>query len=113
MAPRVENLTWPEGWQVEAIEAALPYVGTEDRLDILVGDPARSIHGTRLTGHLFRAGDGRVMVIFDRSGKPDVHPWALLGGPVLSIKLLRPRRRALELYRHPQWESETGKRQAG
>ena len=108
------DLTWPEGWQLEAIEAAQPYVGTDDRLDILVDDPATTIHGTRLTGHLFRGDDGRVMVIYDHSGRADVHPWALLSGPVLAIKLLRPRRRALELYGHPHWkESEIGKRQAG
>jgi len=107
------GLSWPDDWQEEAIRAALPFVGTEERLDILVGDPARSIHGTRLTGHLFAGDDGRVMVIHDRSGRPDVYPWPLLPGPVLSINLLRPRRRALGLYGHPHWEPAEAKRHAG
>ena len=94
---------WPDLWQDEAIEAALPFVGTDDRLDILVDDPAVAISGTRLAGHLFAAEDGTVMIVHDRSGRPDVYPWPLLRGPVLVIKLLRPRRRALELYRHPLW----------
>ena len=94
---------WPDGWQTEAIQAALPYVGSEERLDILVGDPVRSHSGTRLSGHLYIAEDGRVTIIYDRTGRSDVYPWALLGGPVLAIKLLRPRRPAIELYRHPNW----------
>jgi hypothetical protein len=98
------DLIWPDRWQPEAIEAALPYVGTEDRLDILVDDPALAHSGTRLAGHLFRGEDGAVMVIHDRSGRPDVYPWRLLRGPVLVLKLLRPRRRPTELYRHPLWQ---------
>jgi hypothetical protein len=104
------NLNWPDGWQVEAIQAALPYVGSEERVDILVGDPIRSHSGTRLSGHLYRGDDGRVMVIYDRSGRPDVHPWAMLSGPVPAIKLRRPRRRAIELYRHPQWKESAGRK---
>ena len=97
------DLRWPETWQPEAIEAAQPYVDTEERLDILVDDPLVAVSGTRIAGHLYRGDDGQVMVIHDRSGRPDVYPWALLSGPVLTIKLLRPRRRAVELYRHPLW----------
>lgn len=97
------ELQWPDRWQPEAIAAAEPYVGTDERLDILVDDPAVAKSGTRLAGYLFRADDGTVMIIHDRSGRPDVYPWRLLSGPVLVIKLLRPRRRAVELYRHPDW----------
>lgn len=97
------ELIWPERWQPEAIEAALPFVGTDERLDILVDDPAVAVSGTRLGGHLIRADDGTVIVLHDRSGRSDVYPWRLLAGPVLLIRLLRPRRRAIELYRHPLW----------
>ena len=97
------DVAWPERWQPDAIRAALPYVDTSDRLDILVDDPATAVSGTRQAGYLYTGADGRVMVIHDRSGRPDVYPWALLAGPVLVLKLLRPKRRALELYRHPDW----------
>jgi hypothetical protein len=97
------DLRWPELWQPEAIEAALPYVGTDDRLEILVDDPAVAKSGTSLGGHLYRGDEGTVLIIHDRSGRPDVYPWPLLRGPVLLIRLLRPRRRAVELYRHPLW----------
>jgi hypothetical protein len=83
--------------------AARPYVGTDERLDILVDDPGVAVSGTLLGGYLFRGDDGVVMVLHDRSGRPDVYPWRLLRGPVLLIKLLRPGRRAVELYRHPLW----------
>jgi len=97
------ELTWPERWQREAIEAAQPYVDTDERLDILVDDPVVAVSGTRLGGYLFRGDDGAVMVLHDRSGRPDVYPWRLLRGPVLLIQLLRPGRRPRELYRHPLW----------
>ena len=97
------ELRWPDRWPSEAVDVVRPYVGTADRLDILVGDPAVAISGTRLAGHLFAAEDGAVMIVHDRSGRPDVFPCPLLSGPVLVIELLRPRRRALELYRHRLW----------
>ena len=97
------DLKWPDKWQPEAIDAALPYVDTDERLDILVDDPSVAVSGTRIAGHLCRGDDGQVMAIHDRSGRPDVYPWVLLSGPVLTIKLLRPRRRAVELYRNPLW----------
>ena len=97
------DLVWPEKWQPEAIEAALPFVGAEDRLDILVDDPTVAVSGTRVGGHLYRGDDGTVMIIHNRSGRPDVYPWRLISGPVLLITLLRPRRRAIELYRNPLW----------
>jgi hypothetical protein len=43
------------------------------------------------------------MIIHDRSGRPDVFPGELLSGPVLRVELLRPRRRPLVLYAHPDW----------
>ena len=97
------DLIWPDLWQPEAIEAARPYVGTEDRLDILVDDPMLARSGTRLGEYLFRGDDGVVTIIHDRSGRADVYPWPLLRGPVLVITLLHPGRRATELYRHPLW----------
>jgi hypothetical protein len=78
------------------------HIGTDERLDILV-DPPTAMSGTRIAGHLYRGEHGKVMMIHDRSGRPDVYPWELLSGPVLTVKLLRPRRRAVELYRHPEW----------
>jgi hypothetical protein len=100
MAP----LKWPHLWQSEAIEAATPYVDADERLDILVGDPQDSLFGTRLAGHLYRGDDDTVMMIFDRSGRRDIYPWRLLSGPVLAIRLLRPRTKAAELFRHPEWK---------
>jgi|SRR5215213_4975550 len=97
------DLEWPNRWQPEAIAAAAPYVDTDQQLDILVDDPAVAVSGTRVGGYLFRADDGAVMIIHDRTSRPDVYPWRLLAGPVLLIKLLRPRRKAVELYRHPEW----------
>ena len=94
---------WPAHWQPEAIAAALPYVGGEDRLDILVGDPATARSGTRLSGHLDLRDDGVVIISHDRAGGPGVYPWPLLAGPVLVITRLRPRRRGVELFRHPGW----------
>jgi hypothetical protein len=99
MAP----LKWPNRWQLEAIDAARPYVDTDERLHILAGDPAASLSGTVMEGHLYRGDDNTIMVLHDRSARPDVHPWRLLLGPILTIKLLRPRRRAIELFRHPEW----------
>ena len=97
------DLHWPDKWQAEAVAAALPYIGTDDRLDILVDEPTDAMAGTRIAGHLYRGDDGAVMMIYDRSGRPGIFPWRLLSGPVLVIKLLRPGRRSKELYRHPLW----------
>ena len=102
-------LRWPEEWQPEAIEAASAYVGTDERLDIWLGPPGLAISGTRMSGHLYGGEDGAVLIIHDRSGRPDVHPWRLLPGPVLVVKLLRPGRRATELYRHPLWPKRPGR----
>ena len=42
-------------------------------------------------------------IIHDRSGRSDVFAWRLLSGPVLRIELLRPRKRPVVLYAHPDW----------
>ena len=47
------------------------------------------------------------MIIHDRSGRWDVYPEPLLLGPVLRIELLRPRRRRLVLFAHPDWKPRT------
>ena len=99
---RPSEIAWPADWQREAIEAVLPHLGTDERLEILVGDPQRSIHGTLLGGHVY-IDDGTPTIIHDRSGRPDVFPWQLLSGPVLRIQLLRPRRPRVVLFAHPDW----------
>ena len=103
------TLRWPERWQPEAIEAVEPYIGSDERLDIWVDPPETATSGTRIGGHLFAAEDGTVMVIHDRSGRLDVHPWRLLAGPVLVVQLLRPNRRPTTLYRHPLWPKQPGR----
>jgi hypothetical protein len=99
----VTDLRFPERWQPEAIEAVAPYVDDDVRLAILVGEPGVSLHGSLLEGFLFAGDDGTVRIIHDRSGRPDVYPWDLLLGPVLSVDLLRPRRPRRRLYTHPSW----------
>ena len=93
--------TWPDGWQPEAIAALEPYLGTDDRVRIVVGPP-ESRDGTVLEGFAYLDGDVPT-IIHDRSGSPKVFPWKLLAGPVLLIELRRPRRRAEALFRHPDW----------
>jgi hypothetical protein len=97
------DFVWPPDWQPEAIDAALPYVGSEARLRILVGDPKDPISGTPIAGHLFSQ-DGELMIIYDKSGRPDVYPWRLPRGPVLRIELLRPKKRRVVLFSVPGWE---------
>jgi hypothetical protein len=97
------EIKWPARWKREAIEAVLPYLGSDERLRILVDDPKKAIHGTLIEGHLY-VEDGAPMIIYDRSGRPDVFPWALLSGPVLRIELLRSRRRPVLLFAHPDWK---------
>jgi hypothetical protein len=98
------DLVWPSDWQQEAINAALPYVGSDHRLHILVGDPKVAVSGTAVTGYLLEE-DGKVMIIYDRTGRPDVYPWPLLRGPVLRIELLRAKKRRVVLFSAPGWES--------
>ena len=95
--------TWPALWQPEAVEAVRPYVDADARLEILVGDPATSIDGTLIAGFVYAAEDGSLNVTHDHSGRPDVYSWGLMRGPVLRVSVLRPRRRRLDLYNHPEW----------
>jgi hypothetical protein len=98
----LSEIEWPAHWQREAIEAIMPYFGSDERLRIFVDGPKRSFHGTLIEGHVYL--EGRTpMIIHDRSGRPDVFPGPLLMGPVLRIELPRPRRRPLVLYAHPDW----------
>jgi hypothetical protein len=102
------DLTWPDLWQPEAIDALRPYVGADQRLEILVDDPETAIWGTNLAGYVYADPDGTVMVIHDHSGRPDVYPGRLLRGPVLRISLLRPRQSRQDLYVHPVWKARVG-----
>ncbi len=102
--------TWPPLWQPEAVEAVRPYVGTDVRLEILVDDPATAVHGTVIAGYVGTADDGSLYIIHDRSGRPDVYPWALLRGPVLRVSVLRPRRRRQDVYIHPEWKAPPPRR---
>jgi hypothetical protein len=45
----------------------------------------------------------RLWVIYDRSGRPDVHPWPLLHDPALrlTVRMLGKRRKVI--YAHPDW----------
>ena len=90
-------------WQPEAIDAVIPHLGSDERLRILVDDPKKAIFGTPIEGHVY-VEEGTPMVIYDRSGRPDVFPWPLLAGPVLRIELLGPRRRPFLLFAHPDWK---------
>ena len=99
----MDDLSWPDRWQPDAIDAVQPYVDADERLEILVDDPATAVSGTLLSGYVYRAEGGTVMIVHDRSGRLDVHPWRLLAGPVLRVSLLRPRRRRVDLYVHPDW----------
>ena len=98
------SLKWPPRWQPDAVAAALPYLDSEDRLDVLVGPPETSLSGTRISGYLYTGETGEPMMIHDHSGRQDVYPWRLLDGPVLKITLLRARRPGKILYQHPQWQ---------
>ncbi|MHA7218285.1 hypothetical protein ACX80L_05280 [Arthrobacter sp. MDT1-48-3] len=97
----MESISWPEAWQSEARAALMRFIGVEDKVEILVGDPRSSLGGTLLGGYVYLQ-DSKLMIIHDRSGRPYVYPSALFGGPVLEIvELSRPRRRSI--YRHPHW----------
>ena len=96
------EIAWPADWQPEAIAAVVPYLGSDERLRIVVGPPETSFSGTVLAGHVY-VDDGVATIVHDRSGRPDVYPWRLLAGPVLRIELLRARRRPLVLFAHPDW----------
>jgi hypothetical protein len=101
------EIEWPPRWQPEAIEALLPYLGSNERLRIIVDPPKKALSGTLIEGHVY-VEDRIPMIIHDRSGRPDVFPGPVLLGPVLQIELLRPRRRPLVRYAHPGWTPRRG-----
>jgi hypothetical protein len=88
----VDELTWPDRWQPDAIEALLPYLDTDARVRIVLDDPKVAVSGTVIEGHVY-VENGEPMIVHDRSGRPDVFPWRLLLGPVQRIELLIPSRR--------------------
>ena len=56
MAPSLKDsaeVEWPPRWQREAIEAVTPYIGSDERLRIVVDDPEAAIHGTVIEGHIY------------------------------------------------------------
>jgi hypothetical protein len=95
-------VTWPTGWQPEAVAALEPLLGSDDRVRIVVGRPGDR-DGAVLEGYVYLDAAGVPTIIHDRSGSPRVFPWALLAGPVLVIERKVPRRRAEVLFRHPEW----------
>jgi hypothetical protein len=97
----VDEIRWPAGWQQEAIDALLPYRGTDDRVDIDFGTEDGEFVAS-LGGHVY-VEDGEPTIIWDRSGRPDVYPWKLLTGPVVKIELVVPRHRPRLLF-----EAESG-----
>jgi hypothetical protein len=105
----LRNVRWPRDWQPEAIEALLPYVDSDHRVEILVGDPERSGSGTTIAGYVYLE-EGEPMIIYELSGRPDVYPWQLLQGPVLRIELLRPRKPRVVLFAARGWERPNRRR---
>jgi hypothetical protein len=102
------EVVWPDAWQPEARAAIEPYFATDTRVEILFGNDRAGpldVFGS-MQGYTYIAADGQPMIIWDRSGRRDVHPWPLAMGPVLRIKELRPRRRALVVYQHPEWSAD-------
>jgi hypothetical protein len=97
----MESISWPKAWQPEARAALLEFIDADVRVEIIVGDPRTSIHGSASAGYVYLEG-ADLMVIYDRSGRADVYPWRLLAGPVLEIFSLSGRRRR-SVYRHQQW----------
>jgi hypothetical protein len=98
--------TWPARWQPEAIAALEPLLGSDSVVEVWVGDPLTSRHGILLAGHVFVDADGRAAVVHDRSGRPDVHPWPLLAGPVLRLTARARGRRRTVLFEHPSWRPD-------
>jgi hypothetical protein len=45
-ASGASEIEWPARWQCEAIEAVLPYLGSDERLRIQVDDPKKAIQAT-------------------------------------------------------------------
>ena len=106
MSSSASEIKWPARWQCAAVEAVLPHLGSDERLRILLDDPKTAVYGTLIEGYVY-VEDGTAMIIYDRSGRPDVFPSKLLSGPVLQIELIRPARRPLLLFEHPDWKPRT------
>jgi hypothetical protein len=92
----MDEIRWPVGWQQEAIDALLPYVGSEERVEIDFGTE-KGEFVAKMAGHVY-VEDGEPMIIWDRSGRGDVYPWTLLTGPIQKIELLVPKRRRKLLF---------------
>lgn len=99
----VDDIAWPDGWQADARAALLPYLDADVRVRIVVGPPTAR-DGSLVEGFVFLDGDVPTC-LYDRSGRPSVHPWRLLQGPVLRIEELVPRRRPRLVFAHPDWSS--------
>ncbi|WP_104062072.1 hypothetical protein [Arthrobacter sp. 4R501] len=97
----MESISWPKAWQPEARDALLRFIDGDDRVEIIVGDPSTSIDGTVMAGFVYLDG-AKLMIVYDHTGRTDVHPWLLLAGPVLEVVDLSGRRRR-SIYRHPNW----------
>ena len=102
MSDNVSERPWPAGWQPEVCALLEPLIGSDNRIDFLVGPPESSIDGTRYAGFLDED-EGNLVVIHDRSGRPDVYPWQLPIGPVLRLEIIEGPRRRKVVYRHPAW----------
>ena len=74
------EIEWPDRWQDDARATVVPYLGRDQRLRIVVGDPVTSLDGTVIEGFVYLEG-GVPTVIHDRSGRPGSYPWRLLMGP--------------------------------
>ena len=71
MSENEPRWVWPSKWQPEVRDIPAPLVGGDDRVDLLVGDPATSHSGTRYVGYVY-AENGQLMLIHDHSGRSDV-----------------------------------------
>jgi hypothetical protein len=102
MSGNVSRRSWPARWQPEVCALLEPLIGSDNRIDFLVGPPESSIDGSRYAGFLYE-GAGNLMLIHDRSGRPDVYPWRLPIGPVLRLEVIEGARKRKVVYRHPTW----------
>jgi hypothetical protein len=102
MSGTVPERSWPAKWQPEVCAIFEPLIGSDSRIDFLVGAPETSIEGSRYAGFLYED-DGILTMIHDRSGRPDVYPWPLPIGPVLRVEVSEGQRKRTVVYRHPAW----------
>ena len=106
----MDEVAWPDQWQAEARQRLQTYFGSEARVRIVLGDPEISVDGTVMEGHVY-LDDGVPTIVYDVSGRPDVHPWRLLQGPVLRIYELRARRKPFIVFANPGWRPSRVNRQ--